>query len=420
MAIKLVREFQQKQQFSFTPLMKKSIDLLQLSRLEIINKINSEIEDNPFILKESFNNADMGYDDVSFIENFSAPQTLHGFLDSQLQDLSLNSFQKKIGNTIINSLEENGLLSIDIDAIQGLMDHQFSSQEIQTVLENIIHKLDPAGIGGRNFKEIIFLQLERKNLNITELYLSKEILFNPKYTNFKEAKLDLIEKHSEVTVSKILNLIKNCDLSPGLDFQPINFAHPDLEIISSENDLEVQFITGNFPKLILDQDLEKLTKDKKNNASTELKEKIGHAKWLIKAVGKRNETVQRVGTLICQKQSDFLLDVSPELKPLSNLELAKELKLSPSTVSRILRSKYIQTSKGTVTMKSLLTSSVSRTKKVTPIKLMEEIQRIIMTEPPKLSDQKISNLLNQRGFNLARRTIAKYRTKINIPNSRNR
>jgi len=104
----------------------------------------------------------------------------------------------------------------------------------------------------------------------------------------------------------------------------------------------------------------------------------------------------------------------------SNIELAKELKISASTVSRILRSKYIQTPKGAVSMKSLLASSVSKTRKVTPMQLMEEIQKIINEEKNKLSDQKISDLLNKRGFNLARRTITKYRKKINLPSSRNR
>ena len=124
--------------------------------------------------------------------------------------------------------------------------------------------------------------------------------------------------------------------------------------------------------------------------------------------------------MICKIQADFLTNKSPELKPLSNIDLAKELKISASTVSRILRSKYIQTPKGAVSMKSLLASSVSKTRKVTPMQLMEEIQNIIEEEREKLSDQRIADILNQRGFNLARRTISKYRKKINLPNSRNR
>ena len=124
--------------------------------------------------------------------------------------------------------------------------------------------------------------------------------------------------------------------------------------------------------------------------------------------------------MICNIQAECLSNKSAELKPVSNIELAKELKCSSSTVSRILRSKYIQTPKGAISMKSLLASSVSKTRKVTPMQLMEEIQRIVKEESKKLSDQKISDLLNQRGFNLARRTISKYRKKINLPSSRNR
>ena len=196
---------------------------------------------------------------------------------------------------------------------------------------------------------------------------------------------------------------------------------PDLEVIPDNNqNFNVQFKRDNFPLISLDQDLEEQVKNKINKANKEIKKKIGEAKWLIRAINKRNETVQNVGTLICRMQADFLSDKSAELKPLSNIELAKELRISPSTVSRILRSKYIQTPKGAVSMKSLLASSVSKTRKVTPMQLMEEIQNIVKGEKKKLSDQKISDILNKRGFNLSRRTISKYRKKINLPDSRNR
>jgi RNA polymerase sigma-54 factor len=226
---------------------------------------------------------------------------------------------------------------------------------------------------------------------------------------------------SENSINDVLKKIKQCDLSPGLEFESTHLIQPDLELIpNNDKSLNVQFKKNNFPLISLNKDLEELVKDKKNKANQELKEKMGDAKWLIRAINKRNETVQNVGALICKIQADFLLAISAELKPLTNLELAKELKISPSTVSRILRSKYIQTPKGAFSMKSLLASSVSKTRKVTPIQLMEEIQKVVKEEPKKLSDQKISDILNRRGFNLARRTISKYRKKINIPSSRNR
>ena len=260
----------------------------------------------------------------------------------------------------------------------------------------------------------------RKNLSDVYINICKEILFNPKFSNFEKAKTELSYRYNESKIEDALILIKSCDLSPGLNFIETNFILPDIEIIQYKNELGVQFIKSNFPKLIIDKDLEELAKNKTNKPNSKLLDMINNAKWLIKAVARRNKTVQQVGTLICKIQSDFLLDRSSELQPLTNLELAQQLKLSPSTVSRILRSKYIQTPKGPIEMKSLLASSVSKTRKVTPVKLMEEIQQIILSESTKLSDQKISDILNKRGFNLARRTIAKYRKKINIPNSRRR
>ena len=421
MAIKLVREFKQNQQLSITPQLKKSIDLLQLSRLEIINKINNEIEENPFLKKEYENQLTGTFDDMDLLDNLTNDLTLQNHLENQLGDLKLTNSEKKIALFIIQSLEENGLLKMDLDEIEEQMGFTYSIKEIKSVLTNIIQDLEPAGIGARNFKETIFNQLKRKEIPFEELEIAEKILFDPRFSNFDEAKNELEDYYSKSDIENVLKKIKQCDLSPGLEFESTIMIQPDLEVIPQNNkNFNVQFKKENFPIISLDQDLEKLVKDKKNKVNTELKEKMGEAKWLIRAINKRNETVQNVGTLICQKQADFLSEKSAELKPLSNIELAKQLNISPSTVSRILRSKYIQTPKGAISMKSLLASSVSKTRKVTPTQLMEEIQKIIDGERKKLSDQKISDLLNKRGFNLARRTITKYRKKINLPSSRNR
>ncbi|MDB0009949.1 RNA polymerase factor sigma-54 [Gammaproteobacteria bacterium] len=421
MAIKLVREFRQNQQLSITPQLKKSIDLLQLSRLEIINKINNEIDENPFLKKDFESESVGGFDNEGLIENLPNELSLQKHLEVQLEDIKLNNTEKTIALVIIQSLEENGLLQIDLDEIEALMEFSYSTQEIESVLNNIIQDLDPPGVGARNFKETIYIQLRKKDIPTEELEIANKILFNPKFSLFEDAQADLAIHYSKNSIESVLEKIKKCDLSPGLEFESTHLIQPDLEVIPDSNqNFNVRFRQDNFPLISLDQDLEKQVKNKANKVNKKLKEKIGEAKWLIRSINKRNETVQNVGTLICRIQADFLSDRCAELKPLSNVELAKELKISPSTVSRILRSKYIQTPKGAVSMKSLLASSVSKTRKVTPMQLMEEIQNIVEGEKKKLSDQKISDLLNKRGFNLARRTIAKYRKKINLPNSRNR
>ena len=421
MAIKLVREFKQNQQLSITPQLKKSIDLLQLSRLEIINKINNEIEENPFLKKDFDNDQTSNFDDMDLLDNLSNDLTLQNYLEDQLQDIKLSNSEKKIAQVIIQSLEENGLLQIDLDEIEELMEFAYSVKEIKNVLINIIHDLEPAGVGARNFKETIYIQLNKQEIPSEELEIASKILFNPQFSSFEDAESDLLQHYSKDAVASALKRIKQCDLSPGLEFESSQIIQPDLEVIPDNNhNLNVRFRKDNFPLISLDKDLEQLVKNKKNKANKELKEKMGEAKWLIRAINKRNETVQNVGMLICKIQADFLSNKSAELNPVSNIDLARELRISASTVSRILRSKYIQTPKGAVSMKSLLASSVSKTRKVTPMQLMEEIQKIIEGERKKLSDQKISDLLNKRGFNLARRTISKYRKKINLPNSRNR
>ena len=421
MAIKLVREFKQNQQLSITPQLKKSIDLLQLSRLEIINKINNEIEENPFLKKDFDNDQTSNFDDMDLLDNLSNDLTLQNYLEDQLQDIKLSSSEKKIAQVIIQSLEENGLLQIDLDEIEELMEFAYSVKEIKNVLVNIIHDLEPAGVGARNFKETIYIQLNKQEIPTEELEIASKILFNPQFSSFEDAESDLLQHYSIDVVTSTLKRIKQCSLSPGLEFESSHIIQPDLEVIPDNNqNLNVRFRKDNFPLISLDKDLEQLVKNKKNKANKELKEKMGEAKWLIRAINKRNETVQNVGMLICKIQADFLSNKSAELNPVSNIDLARELRISASTVSRILRSKYIQTPKGAVSMKSLLASSVSKTRKVTPMQLMEEIQKIIEGERKKLSDQKISDLLNKRGFNLARRTISKYRKKINLPNSRNR
>ena len=421
MTIKLVREFKQSQQLSITPQLKKSIDLLQLSRLEIIKKIENEIEKNPFLKKDFDHESAFEFDSIELLENLPNEITLQEHLKSQLQDIEISDEEKKIALVIIHSLEENGLLQIDLNEIEELMKYAYSSKEIKNVLSKIIHDLEPAGVGARNFKETIYIQLRKQKIPEMELEIANKILFNPKFINFDDAKEHLATFYPEQAIESVLKKMKKCDLSPGLEFESTHIIQPDLELIQDNNqNLKVHFKQDKFPLISLDENLEKLVKNKKNKASQELKEKLGEAKWFIRAISKRNETVHNVGKLICKMQADFLSNKSAELKPLSNIELAKELNISASTVSRILRSKYIQTPNGSVSMKSLLASSVSKTRKVTPIQLMEEIQNIVEGERKKLSDQRIADLLNQRGFNLARRTISKYRKKINLPNSRNR
>ena len=423
MAISLIKEFKQKQKVSLTPLLKKSIDLLQLSRYELIQKIESEIEENPFIEKEELEDLDFK---ISTSEDFdfeiAASENLRDSLIKQITDLRLDKDTSLIALTIVDSLDESGQLIDEIDDLRSLMNFEFNFNEIENTLLEVIHKLEPSGIGYRSFKECIKIQITNKRLPQKIKDIAEDILIQSKSDDIDVVRKDLVSKGSKTDdVDKAINEIKSCDLSPGLNFEQTNFVIPDIKIRLENNELYTDFVADNFPKIKIDESLlHSLSQELKKNPNKELAEKIQDAKWLISSVKKRNDTIFKVGELICKKQISFFGENPLKINPLSNKELAEELNLHPSTISRILRSKYIDTPKGIMLLKSLLVSSVSRTRSVTPLQLMQLIKNIINEERSPKSDNKIAVELNKRGFNLARRTITKYRKKLNLPSSRDR
>ena len=424
MAISLIKEFKQKQKISLTPLLKKSIDLLQLSRYELIQKIDQEIEINPFVEKEITEDFefDENYNDTNFDFNVAAVENLRESLINQVNDLSLNHEQKEIALIIVECIDESGQLLDELDEIEEMLSYKYSISDISNVLKDIVQKLEPIGVGFRDFKECIKIQINSKKFNHKIKALCQEILSQNGSESLEEI-INTFEKRGYAVkdIEKAMNEIKSCDLSPGLNYENTNYIIPDLKIELKEKSLSVNFINDTFPKIKIDHDLiEKTNTQLKNNPNKELADKIQDAKWLLSSINKRNDTVMQVGELICKRQISFLQDNPLKINPLSNKSLSDELGLHPSTVSRILRSKYIDTPKGIIPLKSLLVSSVSKTRDVTPIQLMQLIESIIENEKKPKSDNKIAIELNKRGFNLARRTITKYRKKLNIASSRNR
>ena len=424
MAISLIKEFRQKQKISLTPLLKKSIDLLQLSRYELIQKIDREIEINPFVEKEISEDFDIdeNYNDSSFDFNVAAVENLRDTLINQINDLRLDTNDKEIALAIVDCIDESGQLIDDIDEINIMMQGRSSVKDVEDILLNIIHNLEPIGIGYRNFKECIKIQINKKDFNKKIKELCLQILNQNQLDSLNEINNTFLNKgYDKSDIEKAMLEIKSCDLSPGLNFENTNYVIPDLKIELSNESLSVNFINDTFPTIKIDEDLiEQTNLQLKNKPNKQLAEKIQDAKWLLSSVKKRNDTVMQVGELICKRQISFLQDNPLKINPLSNKNLSDELGLHPSTISRILRSKYIDTPKGIIPLKSLLVSSVSKTRDVTPIQLMQLIESIIEEERKPKSDNKIALELNKRGFNLARRTITKYRKKLNIASSRNR
>ena len=423
MSIILSKNLKQKQSVKLTPSLKKSIDLLQLSRFELIKKIDKEIIENPFLEKNDANNDYEDFNHFDFSFDVESKLNLRESLITQLDDFHLNEKEIKIAKLIIGCIDESGELSESTEQIEEISNFIYSEKEIENILINIIHKLSPSGIGYRNHKECIKIQIDnKKHISKTKRALIEDILLNDKLDNLPEIrKIAYKNGYTDKEFKSALDEIKNCDLSPGLNYEKTDFIEADLKVSFVDKNFKVVFNDNNFPLIKLDNDLiSDVKKELKKKKNEEILQKINDAKWLLTSVKKRNDIVKNVGEYICTKQIAFFEDNPLKLNTLSNKEIADEIGVHPSTVSRILRNKYIDTPKGIMPLKSLLLTSVSKTRDISATQLMKIIKDIVDSENKPKSDKKIAVELNKRGFSLARRTITKYRKKNNIPSSRYR
>tara|TARA_B100001142_G_scaffold329418_1_gene392662 strand:- start:17972 stop:19240 length:1269 start_codon:yes stop_codon:yes gene_type:complete len=422
MGIILAKNLKQKQNIKLTPSLKKSIDLLQLSRFELIKKIEKEMDENPFLEKEENSYETNSSYDKNFDFDIESKLTLRENLINQLTDLQLSKKEIEISKLIIDCIDESGKLAEEIHEIEEISKFTFQAFEIEEVLKTIIQKLSPYGVGYRDHKECIKIQIDNSHIPKKKKLIIMKILFNERLDNFKEIEESMIrEGLSKKDFDDAVDEIKKCDLSPGLNFEKIKFIEPDLKISVKDNNFNVEFIQESFPIIKTDDVLINKVKEEiklKNNNG--ILQKINDAKWLLTSVKKRNDTIKSVGEYICSKQVAFFDNNPLKINSLSNKEIAKELRIHPSTVSRILRYKYIETPKGIIPLKSLLVSSVSRIRDISALQLMKLIKDTIKSEKKPKSDKKIAIELNKKGFGLARRTIAKYRKLNNIPSSRYR
>ena len=422
MGIVLSKNLKQKNSIKLTPSLKKSIDLLQLSRFELIKKIEKEIDENPFLEKEeNLNELDGSYhQDFDF--DIESKTTLRETLISQLSDFDLNDKQIELSTTIIDCIDENGMLGDEIYEIEEMCKYSFNSEEIEGILKNVIHKMEPSGVGYRNNKECIKIQIENSNISNKQKLLIMKIIFNENLDDLNLIREALIKKgSSEKDFDAALKEIQKCDLSPGLNYEKIKYIEPDLRVIFKDKNFKVDFIEETFPLIKTDDQLiAKVKKELKISKNQEILNKINEAKWLLTSVKKRNDTVKKVGEYICSKQIAFFENNPLKINALKNKEIASEIGVHPSTISRILRYKYIETPKGVMPLKSLLVSSVSKIRDISDLQLMKLIKDIIDSEKRPKSDKKIAIELNKKGYGLARRTISKYRKKNNIPSSRHR
>ncbi|HMT27814.1 MAG TPA: RNA polymerase factor sigma-54 [Bacteroidia bacterium] len=371
----------------------------------------------------------------------SVGNTFHELLLSQLGLCDFDDKQYLIATHLIGSLDDDGYLRRDVKA---LVDDLAFSQNIETTEEEIIEVLkviqtfDPAGVGARDLQECLLLQLDRKLANGPHVVMARKILsdymdeFSKKHYEKIEKSLDLTEEDLKLAVHEILHL----NPKPGGSFsdEPRSSQHivPDFIINTTDGILELSLNSRNAPDLRISRQynemLETYSKEAKNNKSSRdavmfVKQKLDAARWFIDAIRQRQITLIRTMDAIMNYQKDYFLEGDEKkLKPMILKDIADIVALDISTISRVANSKYVQTPFGTFLLKSFFSEALSTDsgEEVSSREVKKILSDYIGNEDKKkpLPDEKLMKLLNDKGYNIARRTIAKYREQLGIPVAR--
>ena len=430
-----------------TPELRQAIQLLQYNSLELHEYLEKELEENPLLEMENVpteiehveieaKEPDIDwkeylerYDDISYkkekdknlkdynLESFTSYEpTLKDYLIGQLRLIKTSEKEYIIAEYIINNIDDNGYLITSLEEIAEFASTNIS--EVEAMLQ-IIQTFEPNGVGARNLKECLLLQIKNDDNQLINhiIHNHLEDIGNNRIAKIaKENNLDIQEMQS------ICDYIKTLEPKPGRVFRSssenVKYIIPDatIQVVDGEYIILVNDYTGprlninNYYKNMLNQ-----TGDKQIFGY--LQNKLNSAMWIIKSIEQRRNTIYKVVESILKFQNKFFKDGEMFLVPITLKDIALDIDMHESTISRATNGKYVQTPRGLYELKYFFTVGLSSSDgdvSSTSVKAM--IKDLIEKEDPKkpLSDQQISNQLEERGTRISRRTVAKYRDELNI------
>ena len=462
------------QSLTMTPQLQQAIKLLQLSTLDLQQEIQQALDSNMMLEVEEDNVSsqeppkeetekevssegsqtdmpdelpiDSSWEDV--FENtqpataapaevieietiYTKTETLLDHLLGQLELLSISERDRAIAIAIIDSINTDGYLYESIENIYLGLQQQLEDVELDEV-EGVLHRVqnfDPVGIAAKDLADCLMIQLQQ---------LAEDIPFRREAIDLVKRHLDLLGSHdqmrlmrrmgvSEYQLNAIVSLIRSLDPRPGgkIDSVKSEYIVPDVFVSKQKGVWQVRLNADIAPKLRVNSLYSKMIKRADNSQeNVSMKEHLQEARWFIKSLHSRNDTLLRVASSIVEKQQAFLNHGAIAMKPMILRDIAEELELHESTISRVTTQKYMHTPNGIVEFKYFFSSHVSTEEggacSATAIRaLIEELVGSENQAKP-LSDSKMSGILKEKGINVARRTIAKYRESLSIPSSSQR
>lgn len=361
----------------------------------------------------------------------------HEFLDSQLSLLQLDEREHKIADQIIGSIDDDGYLRREIDAIcddmafaQNVMTHE---EEVERILKQI-QTFDPPGTGARDLQECLLIQLRRGDLQNENVEVAKQII-QDQFEHFTKKHYEKLEKALNITEEQLkgaIDVILKLNPKPGSGYSGSTnneqYLTPDFFITNNNGELQLTLNSRNAPELKISRNFKEMlqTYDQSKTKTREqkeavlfIKQKIDSAKWFIDAIQQRQQTLMKTMRTILEYQYDFFLTGDETtMRPMILKDIAERTDLDISTVSRVANSKYVQTEFGTFPLKYFFSESLQTDsgEEVSTREVKSILNDLIGKENKKrpLSDQKLMEYLNKKGYNIARRTVAKYREQLNI------
>jgi RNA polymerase sigma-54 factor len=465
-----------------TPSLQQAIKLLQLSKLELQEVLNQELLENPLLEesaeetkqeeaetesqetkneqadeakkveeqqkdkeKDSFDEIDydayfqdyieygynprgMGEEHEEFpIENtLTRPPNLTDHLTWQLSMSDASPTIKEIGAFIIGNIDEDGYLRATNEEIAS--SGNFEMQDVETAV-SAIQSLDPIGVGARDLRECLLLQLQFLEVDVPFV----EEIVRDHWDEFMQRKFVQISKALGIemkTLEGIVEVVKHLDPKPGRKYsnERAIYVEPDVYIHKVGDEYVIVLNEDGMPKLRINGSYRAMlnSMDSKSDGETVnyIKDKIRSAVWLIKSLDQRQRTIYKVAESIVKHQREFLERGIDYLRPLVLRDVADDIQMHESTVSRVVSNKYMHTPRGLFLMKYFFHSGIDSDtgEDISSLTVKKKIQSYIEAEDPRkpLSDSKIMKILNDEGINIARRTVAKYRDELNIPSSTDR
>lgn len=363
----------------------------------------------------------------------SSTESLHDSLRWQVKMTPFSEVDAAIAEVIVDEINDDGFLQISVEEITASLaeldaDIEVEVDEVEAVLKQI-QNFDPAGVGARDLRESLSIQLHRQpnDIDLREYAISLVDNYFDLLANREYPQLMRKMKISEEDLKDIIQLIQSMNPRPGgqVASNQAEYIIPDVTVKKVNNTWKVELNSDAAPKLRINSTYANMIKDVKNSDdNSSMKNHLQEARWFIKSLLSRNETLLKVAHCIVERQKEFLEHGEESMKALVLHDIAEAVEMHESTISRVTTKKYMHTPRGIFELKYFFSSHVSTASggecSATAIRAL--IKKLVVAEMPNkpLSDNKIALILEEQGINVARRTVAKYRESLAIPPSNER